>query len=94
MLSPADFLWAVNDNLVNQLIHGGSIKFQQFRIPVGKLEETPHISNLFRLIFNFLFQRGRKSLNLRLFRFILRRKFVKTEVAPISPEQNPHKVFG
>ena len=42
MLSPADFLRAVNDNLVNQLIHGGSIKFRQFRIPVGKLEETPH----------------------------------------------------
>ena len=56
MFSPADFLRAVNDNLVNQLIHGGSIKFRQFRIPVDKLEETPHISNLFRLIFNFLFQ--------------------------------------
>ena len=56
MLSPADSLRAVNYDPVNQLIYGGSIKFLQVGIPVCKLEKAPHIGNLLRLIFNFLFQ--------------------------------------
>lgn len=84
MFLPADLLWAVDHNLFNQLIYRSGVQLLQIGIPVGKLEETPHIGNLSGFIFNFSLQRSCKLLNFRLLRFILCRKFLKAEVAQLA----------
>ena len=56
MFLPADFLRAVDHDFFNQLIYRSCVQLLQIRIPVSKLEETPHIGNLSGFIFNFPFQ--------------------------------------
>ena len=71
MLLSADSLRTVNYDFFNQFIYRSCVQLLQIGIPVGKLEEPPHIGNLSGFIFNFPFQRSSKPLNFFLLRFIL-----------------------